>query len=201
MAIIKKTDIVGRVTAALTHPGYPPDVADKDIDISSHPQDRLLCTFDGIEGDSHAGATRESDVRVTQQYAKGTTIRNVRQLTIVSDEELTSIAEALGVPAVEPGWLGANLSIAGIPDFTLIPPSTRLIFDGGAALVVDAENEPCMYPARQIEKRHPGCGRPFPKVAINKRGVTAWVEREGEIRVGDAVAVHLPPQRIWQPGA
>jgi MOSC domain-containing protein YiiM len=201
MAIIQKTDVAGTVTATLTHPGCPDGIDDAAVDISTRAQDRLTLTFDGITGDSHAGRTRAADVRVKQQYEDGTPIRNVRQVTIVSDEDLAEIARALGVPSLDPAWLGANVAVSGIPDFTLIPPSTRLIFESGASLVVDAENEPCLYPGREIEKRHPGRGRAFPKKAINKRGVTAWVEREGAITVGDTVAVHIPPQRIWEPGA
>ena len=59
------------------------------------------------------------------------------------------------------------------------------------------ENAPCAYPGEIIEHHHPGKGRGFPRAAINKRGLTAWVEREGIIATGDDVALHIPPQRIY----
>jgi len=112
-------------------------------------------------------------------------------------EDLIQIAENMGVPHLEPEWLGANLCLSGIPDFTLVPPSSRLIFSGGASLVVDMENEPCKYPGMIIDKHIPGAGERFAKSAINLRGVTAWVEREGMIGNGDDVSLHVPPQRLY----
>jgi hypothetical protein len=32
------------------------------------------------------------------------------------------------------------------------------------------------------------------KHARHRRGITAWVEREGDLKVGDTVAVHIPNQ-------
>ena len=37
----------------------------------------------------------------------------------------------------------------------------------------------------------------FVKAATHKRGVTAWVECEGEIKIGDAITIFIPPQRIY----
>jgi hypothetical protein len=75
-----------------------------------------------------------------------------------------------------------------------------LLFTGGAALVVDMENAPCAFPGRVIDQFHPGKGKQFTKAALHRRGVTAWVEREGRIELGDEVALHIPPQRIYAPG-
>jgi len=194
MAIIQPTDSVGTVTAALLRAD-----ATSTESVASGVVDRLVLTFDGIVGDVHGGSVRPSDVRVRKQYEDGTPIRNVRQLTIVSDEDLAAIATGLGIDHVLPAWLGANLSVSGIPSFTLIPPSTRLIFSSGASLVVDAENEPCIYPGKEIAKSAPIEAKRFAAIATNLRGITAWVEREGDIAVGDSVAVHIPPQRIWPP--
>jgi MOSC domain-containing protein YiiM len=88
--------------------------------------------------------------------------------------------------------------VSGIPDFSKIPPSTRMIFASGASLVVDLENSPCKYPGEIIERHHPGKGDLFPKAAYGRRGVTAWVEREGHITTGEAIKVHIPPQHIYQ---
>ena len=109
------------------------------------------------------------------------------------------IAAAMGLPAVQPEWLGANLVVEGLPDLTRLPPSSRLIFAGGASLVVDMENAPCQFPAREIEREHPGHGAAFRRAARHRRGVTAWVEREGRITLSDALRLHVPPQRPYPP--
>ena len=95
--------------------------------------------------------------------------------------------------------VGANLLLSGIPDLTLLPPSSRLIFSSGASLVVDMQNAPCAYPGKVIDEHHPGKGKGFPRAAIDRRGLTAWVEREGSIATGDNVELHIPPQRIYAP--
>lgn len=158
----------------------------------------VAATFAGLAGDCHGGLTRPADVRVRRQYAKDTPIRNTRQVSILSAEELAEIASAMGIPEVKPEWVGANLVLSGIPRLTFLPGSTRLIFSSGAALVVDTENAPCRFPAEVIDRHHPGAGASFVPCAEHRRGVTGWVEREGMIRVGDQVGVHLPPQRIYE---
>ena len=194
MAIIQPTDIVGTVAATLMRAAETSTES-----VASGAVDRLALTFEGITGDSHRGSIRPSDVRVKKQYEDGTPIRNVRQLTIVSEEDLAQIAKNLNIDHILPEWLGANVCVSGIPAFTLISPSTRLIFSSGAAVVVDAENEPCIYPGKEVAKAAPIEAKNFAKAAQNLRGITAWVEREGDISVGDSIEVHLPPQRIWPP--
>jgi hypothetical protein len=46
--------------------------------------------------------------------------------------------------------------------------------------------------------RHPGKGAAFKPAAKGLRGVTAWVEREGLFRIGDAITLHIPDQRAWR---
>ncbi|MEL6220063.1 MAG: sulfurase, partial [Pseudomonadota bacterium] len=120
-----------------------------------------------------------------------------RQLSILSEEEMAEIAAALGLEKLEPEWLGATVVMQGIPDLTLLPPASRLIFESGAALITDTENAPCRYPADEIEQVHPGHGRAFPKVAQHKRGITAAVERPGRIAIGETARLHVPPQRLY----
>ncbi len=166
-------------------------------DLSSSRIATVKASYAGLEGESHSGLVRSSCVRVRHQYPEGTQIRNTRQVSIVSTEELATIAETMGIAELEPEWLGANLLVSGIPNFSQIPPSTRMIFAGGASLVVDLENSPCKYPGEIIERHHPGCGSLFAKAAVGRRGVTAWVEREGNINTGDSIQLYVPPQRIY----
>lgn len=193
MPILKKCAVTGKVAAVLANTDNPGT-------LEKNRAGEVQVTYEGFAGDAHAGLTRKSCVRVKQQYGVGAEIRNVRQISILSAEELAQVAATMEIPEVKPEWVGANLLLEGIPEFTQIPPSTRLIFESGASLVIDMENGPCKFPGDVIEKHHPGRGGLFARSAIDRRGVTAWVEREGAIREGDAIEVHLPPQRIWGPG-
>ncbi|WP_210530183.1 MOSC domain-containing protein [Rubellimicrobium arenae] len=170
-----------------------------DLIIHGEPLTEMLLGFAGFVGEVHAGLTRPSCSRVTMQYPKGTEIRNTRQVSLVGAEELAHIAAELGLEAVDPAWLGASVVIDGIPDFTHVPPSSRLQGEGGATLVVDMENHPCVEPAKTIELARPGHGKAFRAAAKGRRGITAWVEREGILRLGERVRLHVPSQRGWEP--
>ncbi len=174
-------------------------VPDRDASLRSEQVESAALTFAGIPGEAHGGETRPSCSRVVSQYPKGTEIRNVRQLTVLSAEELAEIATECGLDALDPAMAGASLVIRGIPDFTHLPPSSRLQFPDGSAIVVDMENRPCHLPAKVINADHPGAGNKFKVAAMGKRGVTAWVECEGQVKVGDTVRLHVPDQRAWQP--
>lgn len=174
-------------------------IEDELMSLVSTPCPQVRATLEGFEGDKHSGLTYRSGVR-TPHYPRGTEIRNTRQISIVSTEELSFVATALGVPAVPPEWLGANLAIEGIPDLTQLPPSTRIFFPQDTVLVVDGENMPCMWPGRVIQAQHPqirGLAQQFPKVAIHRRGVVAWVERPGLVAESDRVVARIPPQVIY----
>lgn len=165
--------------------------------LAAQPETTLEARFDGVEGELHGGLTRPSCSRVLPQYPRGTTIRNTRQFSILSDEELALIAAGMGLPALAPHLLGASMVLRGIPDFSHIPPGSRLQAGSGATLVVDIENRPCTLPAKGIEAAHPGFGAAFKPAANGRRGVVAWVEREGTLTIGDRMRLHIPDQKVW----
>lgn len=169
----------------------------QDLIIHGAPLDTLPVSFAGYEGEVHSGLTRPSCSRVRDLHPVGTKIRNVRQLTVVSEEELAAIAEALDLDRVDPAWMGASMVVRGISDFTHVPPSSRLQNGSGATIVVDMENQPCTQVARTIEADRPGHGKAFKAAAKDRRGVTAWVEREGVFHVGDRLRLFVPGQRAW----
>jgi len=117
----------------------------------------------------------------------------------VSAEELAQIATAIGLDAIDPVWLGASIVIEGITDLTHVPPSSRLQTEAGTTLVVDMENQPCHQPGLTISRHHSAAGKGFKTAAIDRRGVTAWVERPGPLQVGDTMRLHIPAQRAWSP--
>lgn len=159
----------------------------------------LRLEFEGVQGERHEGLNRASCVRVGNLYPQGTEIRNVRQLSILSVEELDKIAAEMKLDQLDPSYLGASIVLKGIPDFSHIPPSSRLQTDSGVTLTVDMENAPCILPGREIEAVHAGHGAGFKPAAKGRRGVTAWVERPGELRVGDRMKLFVPDQPIWAP--
>lgn len=172
-------------------------VPDRKASLQAEPRRTLRVDFAGPEGEAHGGLTRPACSRVAALYPRDTQIRNTRQFSILSAEELAKIAADMDVAMLDPALLGATMVVEGIPDFSLIPPSSRLQFDGGATLVVDMENRPCTLPARPIENHHPGAGRRFKPAAAHRRGVTAWVEREGDLHVGQAARLFIPDQPAW----
>lgn len=165
--------------------------------IRAAPVTEMSLTFAGYAGEIHAGLTRPSDSRVLAQHPRGTAIRNVRQLAIVSAEEMALVAAELGLDGFDYAWVGASLVIEGIPNFSHVPPSSRLQAENGTTLVVDMENRPCQEPAVTIDAARPGYGRAFKAAAAGRRGVTAWVEREGKLAVGMRLRLHIPDQPVW----
>ncbi len=170
---------------------------DRDATLRNVAVDEMALTFAGLVAESRAGLTRASCSRVIGQYPRGTDIRNTRQMCIVSAEELAQTAANMEIEAIDPAWLSASIVIEGIPDFTLIPPASRLITDSGTAITVDMENRPCHLPASVINEDLTDKGRAFKLAAKGLRGVTGWVEREGLLRLGDEITLHIPDQPAW----
>ncbi len=156
-------------------------------------------TWEGLEGDHHAGLTLRSGGR-SKHYPRGAEIRNTRQISLVSVEELEQIADAMGLPKLLPEWLGANLLVSGIPHLSRLPPGTRLYCSQEAAFVVDAENLPCRGPGEVIQAHYPDLKDlvgAFPRAAMGLRGLVGWVERPGRIAEGDLIWADLPETRDY----
>lgn len=190
MPALKPTEFVGEII-------WLGVVPDRDRQLQADAVQSLRAGFDGPEGEAHGGLTRASCSRVTGQYRRGTVIRNTRQFSLLGAEDLAEIAARMGVDRLDPALLGATMVIAGLPDFSHLPPSSRLQGASGATLVVDMENRPCTLPAKPIEAALPGFGAKFKAAAKGRRGVTAWVEREGTFTLGEAVRLHVPDQPVW----
>jgi len=160
----------------------------------------LVLTHEGIPGDRHAGFLRPADVRVPW-FERSAPIQNERQVSIVSMEELAVIARNLGVERVEPEWLGANIAVEGVPDFSFLPRGSRLFFPSGAVLAVMGQNDPCRIAGAEVERHlsgQDGLALRFAAAAKRLRGVVATVDRPGSIRGGEAFKLRVPEQWIWQ---
>ena len=190
MPALKPTDYTGRIT-------WIGRVSDRAASLAAESLGHVAVSYSGIAGEEHAGLTRPSCSRVVAQYPKGTEIRNVRQFSVLSVEDLAAIAAKMGVERIDPAWVGASLVVEGIPDLSHLPPSSRLQGPDGMTLVVDMENRPCHLPAKVIDAHLPGVGGRFKAAAKGRRGVTAWVEREGVLRLGEMLRLHIPDQPVW----
>lgn len=157
----------------------------------------LRCNLEGIQGDRHAGFTKKADVR-DKPIPKGTIIRNWRQWSAVSKEELTEIAEKLSLPHITAEQLYANICFSGIPDFTKLPRGSRIIFPSDLILSVEEDNEPCMTPARAIQRTYQDFNpSQFMKAAWGLRGLVGVIHYPGSMRVGDDVTVEVAQPRTY----
>lgn len=149
--------------------------------------------LEGFVGDVHSGFTRKADGR-ERDIERGTPIRNARQWSAVSVEELRQIANIMGLSEIEPWLLSANLSFSGIPNLTALPRGTQLIFEAGTILTVEGENTPCVQPGKEIAAAKDPSKTPqeFVKAALHKRGLVGVVHRAGIIKVGETATVVLP---------
>jgi hypothetical protein len=186
-----------KATGLEAHVTWLGRVLDRDAQRASAAVPSLHLTFAGPEGEAHGGLTRPSCSRLMGLYPRGTVIRNTRQLSVLSAEDLAEIAAEMGLRTLDPALLGASLVVRGLPDFTHVPPGSRLLADSGACLTVDMENRPCTLPARPIEGAHPGFGARFKAAAKGRRGVTAWVESEGALALGNRLRLFIPDQPAW----
>jgi MOSC domain-containing protein YiiM len=151
-------------------------IADLPDDFVTREIELAVLSFAGLEGDRHAGLTHRSGVR-QKHLPKGTEIKNARQLSLVSVEELAQIAAALALDRIDYRWLAANVLVRGAPRLTQVPPGTRLVFSSGAVLVVDGENEPCRKVGKAIARATGSdevIASRFVKAAHQLRGLVAW---------------------------
>jgi len=163
-------------------------------DLSKQAQTSLDAEINGFAGDKHQGPLRKT---WEGDWQPADTIRrNERMWSGVSVEELAHITAQLDLTEpLSPLTLGANLCFEGIPEFSLLPKGTRLVFPSGAELVVEEYNPPCTDMGAQIVAKystHSGealSNNTWLRPASGRRGVVGIINVAGEIRVGDEVTV------------
>lgn len=149
----------------------------------------IMATLEGILRDQHFGFTRWSK-------SKKSIVRNDRQWTGLSVEEVEIIRQHMNLRELAAEILGPNVVIQGIPDFSQLPRGTTLAFDSGALFVVEEFTDPCARMGAHIAKTYETDqdgqqikGNMFPKVANTLRGLVGVIDRGGIIREGDSVKV------------
>ncbi len=165
-------------------------------DLSKKAHSSLNAEIGGFTGDKHQGPIRETWEGEWQPA--GTLRRNERQWSGVSVEELAHITERLDLSRpLSPETLGANLCVEGIPDFSLLPKGSMLVFPSGAMLLVEEYNPPCSDMGAQLAAKYTTrSGRPLSdtswlRPAAGRRGLVGVVEVPGEIRAGDPIEVRV----------
>ena len=179
--------LVGRVVSL--HVG-------KNDDLSKQAQISLIAEIGGFAGDKHQGPERET--WEGEWEPAGTTRRNERQWSGVSKEELDYISERLELTEpLSASTVGANLCVSGIPEFSLLPKGTKLVFPSGAVLLVEEYNPPCSEMGAQIASKYstrssePLADNAWFRPASGRRGVVGVIDVAGEIRAGDDVEVRV----------
>jgi MOSC domain-containing protein YiiM len=124
------------------------------------PEGRLVANF-GLEGDRHAG-------------------RPERQVSILNAETVNELA-ARGMP-VEPGILGENITVEGVPVMQL-PDGARLRI-GDAEIEITGDRPAC----REMLEIHVGAL----KAMVGRAGKMARVITGGTVRPGDPIEL-IPP--------
>jgi len=168
-------------------------------DFTARETDSLVLTFDGVVGDYHNGTTRFSGGR-EPWYPRGTEMRNERQLSILSRDELAIVAKRLDIPEIKPEWIGCSMLLDGIENLSRLPPRTMLFFDGGVTIKIDGDNGPCKVSGRAIAAHYEGREDivfEFSKQAKNIRGLVGWVEKPGIIEQGEKIVARIPAQWIY----
>jgi hypothetical protein len=165
-------------------------------DLSKQSRASLVAEIGGFDGDKHQGPVRKTWGGEWQP--KGTIRRNERQWSGVSVEELAHITERLELTEpLSPETLGANLCIEGIPEFSLLPKGSLLIFPSGAVLQVEEYNPPCIDMGAQIASKYstrsgePLTDKMWLRPAAGRRGLVGVIDYRGEIRVGDEVEIRV----------
>jgi MOSC domain-containing protein YiiM len=120
---------------------------------------RLITDF-GLEGDRHAG-------------------RELRQVSILNAETVAELARA-GMP-VEPGVLGENITLEGMPVMQLDDGARLRI--GEAELEITGDRPAC----RELLEVH----KDALKAMVGRTGKMARVVRGGTIRPGDPIELIL----------
>ncbi|WP_442623743.1 MOSC domain-containing protein [Parasphingopyxis sp.] len=94
--------------------------------------------------------------------------------------------------AVSPGDMGENITTRGI-GLLALPEGTELALGDTARIRITGLRNPC----KQLNGHAPGLmnavlDRDADGVLVRKAGIMAVVLEGGEVRPGDAIAVHMP---------
>jgi MOSC domain-containing protein YiiM len=100
-----------------------------------------------------------------------------RQVSLIAREQIAGHAATLGLAAIAPGAVRANIETMGVDLMSLLGRQVKI---GEAVLLFDEARTPCP----KMDLVAPGLQR---LMANGQQGVMAQVVSSGDIRVGDAI--------------
>ena len=165
--------------------------------------------LNGPRDDVHTGhfsrrlSGHDSEYIRTSSLKRGSLVFNWRSWTGLSQEEMTEVERELGV-TIPQGCLLENIVVSGIPHFSKLEPTTRLVFpfrenipdEEQVILAVWEQNGPCRTVGDRLAShygQHELMAK-FVAAAKDRRGVMGFVLAAGLVRVGDPVLVYPPAQ-------
>jgi hypothetical protein len=183
--------------------------------VNGQPIEQTYFLLDGPCHENHAGFERklsghDSEYVRTSSLKKGATVFNWRTWTGLSRGEISEVEQELGVE-IPFGCLLENITFSGIPNFSKLAPTTRLVFPfrekmlygEQAILAVWEENGPCKHVGKRLADHHSNFDlmTTFVAAAHGKRGVMGIVVAPGLIEVGDEVLVYPPARAPARPNS
>jgi len=142
----------------------------------------------GVEDDAHMGRWVKHRTLVRRDPSRP----NLRQVHLLSEERLAEL-RAAGF-ALVPGEIGENVTTRGI-DLLSLPAGAHLRLGPTAVIEVTGLRNPC----RQLDAHQSGLtaamlGTDEDGNIVRKAGIMSIVLEGGEVAVGDAIRVVLPPE-------
>lgn len=179
----------------------------RSLAVNGQPVKAIYFGFAGPQGDSHAQLTRplsghDGDYIKTSSLVRGSRVFNTRTWSALSSEEMREIEKELEC-TIPIGILLENMVVEGIPGFSVLKPTSRLVFPRReisegivqAVLAVWEENGPCETVGARLESfylNRPGLKTDFVRAAQHRRGNVGIVYSPGRVEVGDMVTVYPP---------
>ena len=142
--------------------------------VPKYPQERLMVSQYGVEGDYHARPT-------VINRRTGAEEPNRRQVSVASKELYDSLGAELSI-TIPAGGFGENVLVEGLGDLSDLALGDRLRFSSGVLLSVTGQIGPC----KNLSIYH----RLVPRLSYGRRGVVAMVVQPGPVQPGDTVALH-----------
>ncbi len=142
----------------------------------------------GVEGDAHLGETVQHRSRVARDPSQP----NLRQVHLIH-AELHDELRAAGFD-VGSAEMGENVTTRDV-ELLALPRGTRLRLGERAVVEITGLRNPC----KQLDGLAPGLmaatlERDGDGKLVRKAGVMGIVLTGGEVRVGDAIGIELPPE-------
>jgi MOSC domain-containing protein YiiM len=129
-----------------------------------------------------------SDNRYFGRLSRDTGQPSHRQVSLIEREQIAEHAAALGLQAISPGAVRANVETMGVDLVSLIGREVQI---GEAVLFFNAPRTPCA-------RMDAICQGLRERMLNSRQGVMAEVRRSGRIQVGDPIEVleKQPPRKF-----